>query len=126
MMNNKASNKGPATLLIVACFILVLLISGIPSARRISKNTCKPVTGQVLEVSQSSPGYVIHLKNDPRIYYIKKNLLPATNINSLEQQLRGQSVQLFTAAAWSPLDPFSSMKEIRRLQIGDHVIFSEF
>ncbi|SKA39866.1 hypothetical protein SAMN04488128_10578 [Chitinophaga eiseniae] len=125
-MKNKANNKGPATLLIVACFLLILLISGIPSARRISKTSCKPVTGQVTEVTQSSPGYVVHLKNDPRIYYIKPAALPSATTASLTQQLQGRPVQLFTAAAWSPLDPFSSMKEIRRLQIGDTVIFSEY
>lgn len=125
-MNNKANTKGPATLLIVACFVLILLISGIPSARRISKASCKPITGQVLEVTKSTPGYVIHLKDDPRIYYIKPASVPSATITSLEQQLHGRSVQLFTASAWSPLDPFSSMKEIRRLQIGDSVIFSEY
>lgn len=125
-MNNKANTKGPATLLIVACFMLILLISGIPSARRLSKTSCKPVTGQVLEVTKNSPGFVIHLKNDPRIYYIKPASMPSATIASLDQQLHGRSVQLFTTAAWSPLDPFSSMKEIRRLQIGDDVIFSEY
>ncbi|NLR63719.1 hypothetical protein HGH92_05320 [Chitinophaga varians] len=125
-MNNKANTKGPATLLIVACFVLILLISGIPSTRRLSKASCKPVTGQVTTITKSSPGYVIHLKNDPRIYYIKPASLPSATMSSLEQQLQGRPVQLFTSSAWSPLDPFSSMKEIRRLQIGDDVIFSEY
>ncbi|WP_212002709.1 hypothetical protein [Chitinophaga sp. HK235] len=125
-MNNKKNNKGPATLLLVACFILVLLISGIPSVRRVNKNSCKPISGQVLDVSQSAPGFVIHLKDDPRIYYIKPASLPTASLTSLGQQLQGQSVQLFTASAWSPLDPFSSMKEIRRLEIGSHIIFSEY
>ncbi|QJB35605.1 hypothetical protein HF324_31620 [Chitinophaga oryzae] len=125
-MKNKANNKGPATLLIVASLLLILLISGIPSTRRISKTSCKPVTGQVAEVTKSTPGYVVHLKDDPRIYYIKPAAFPSATTTSLSRQLQGRPVQLFTADAWSPLDPFSSMKEIRRLQIGDTVIFSDY
>ncbi|NSL88164.1 hypothetical protein [Chitinophaga solisilvae] len=125
-MNKKTSFKGIAALTLVACLIMVLLISGIASARRITRTTCKPASGQVQDVKQGAPGIVVHLKNDPRIYFIRSTTIPGSNAATLERELAGKEVQLYISADWDPLDPFSSMKEIRRLQTGDHVIFSSF
>lgn len=125
-MKKQANKRGLAALLLVATLILVLLISGIPSVSRANKKNCLPVSGIVQEIKNGSPGIVIHLKNDPKIYYISPKATGHLSPDQLDQQLRGKNIQLFTAKDWSPLDPFSSMKQIHRLQTADTVIFSEF
>lgn len=126
-MKKQANKKGAAAaLLLVATLILVLLISGIPSARRAKKENCAPVTGVVQEIKNGPPGIMIHLKQDPKIYYISRKTNTGISLKTLEQQLAGKNIQLYTTQDWSPLDPFSTMKQVYRLQIGDTVIFTEF
>jgi hypothetical protein len=125
-MNKQANKKGIAALLLVATLILVLLISGIPSARKADKKNCIPTSGIVQELKNGPPGIMIHLKNDPKIYYISRKTNTGITLNTLEKQLRGKNIQLYISQDWSPLDPFSSMKQIHRLQIADSVIYAEF
>ncbi|MFY0254872.1 hypothetical protein ACDQ55_13065 [Chitinophaga sp. 30R24] len=125
-MNKKANKNGFTALLLVATLILVLLISGMPSAHKANKKDCAAITGIVQEIKNGSPGIIVHLKNDPKIYYISHKTNARIHTTDLEKLLKGKNVQLFTAHEWSPLDPFSSMKEIHRLQTADTVIFSEF
>lgn len=126
MKNKKASKSGSTALLIVACCILVLLISGIPSSRKASKQNCIPVTGMVTTVKTGSPGWIIHLKDNPKIFYISSKSNTGLSLKQLEKDISGKTVALYTLHNWSPLDPFSSMQQIHRLQIGDQVVFSEF
>lgn len=125
-MNKQANKKGIAALLLVATLILVLLISGIPSARKADKKNCIPTSGIVQELKNGPPGIMIHLKDDPKIYYISRKTNKGITLNALEKQLRGKNIQLYISQDWSPLDPFSSMKQIHRLQIADSVIYAEF
>jgi hypothetical protein len=125
-MNKQANKKDSAALLLVAALILVLLISGIPSARRANKKNCIPACGIVKEIKNGSPGIIIHLKDDPKIYYISHKIHVGATLDALKKTLPGKNVQLYISPEWSPLDPFSSMKQIHRLQIADTVIFSEF
>ncbi|SEW33757.1 hypothetical protein [Chitinophaga arvensicola] len=125
-MKKQANQKGPAALLLAATLILVLLISGIPSARKANKKNCVPTSGMVQQIKKGPPGIMIHLKDDPRIYYISRKNSTTLSFTNLEQQLSGKNVQLYTVQDWSPLDPFSSMKQIHRLQIADSVIYAEF
>ena len=125
-MKKQANKKGIAALLLVATLILVLLISGIPSAHKATKKDCIPSKGIVQQIKNGPPGIMIHLKGDPKIYYISRKNNTGITLNTLEKQLRGKTVQLYTASDWSPLDPFSSMKQIHRLQIADTVIYAEF
>lgn len=125
-MNKQANKKGIAALLLVAALILVLLISGIPSAHKANKKNCVPTSGIVQELKNGPPGIMIHLKDDPKIYYISRKSNTSITLNTLEQQLRGKKIALYTSQDWSPLDPFSSMKQIHRLQIADSVIYAEF
>lgn len=125
-MKKQANKKGTAALLLVATLILVLLISGIPSARRAKRENCAPVTGVVQAIKNGPPGIMIHLKQDPKIYYISRKTNTGISLKTLEQQLAGKNIQLYTTRDWSPLDPFSTMKQVYRLQIGDTVIFTEF
>ena len=126
IMNKQANKKGSAALLLVAALILVLLISGIPSARRANKKNCIPTSGIVREIKNGPRCLIIHLQDDPKIYFISHKTNTRIALNELKKTLPGKNVQLYTSREWSPLDPFSSMKEVRRLQIGDTVIFSEF
>lgn len=125
-MKKQANKKGTTALLLVASLILVLLISGIPSARKADKKNCTPTTGVVKEIKAGPPGIIIHLKQDPRIYYISRKTNTSLSLKTLEKELTGKNIQLYTAQDWSPLDPFSTMKQVHRLQIGDTVIFTEF
>lgn len=125
-MKKQANKKGLAALLLAATLILVLLISGIPSAHKANKDNCTPTSGMVQQIKNGPPGIMFHLKDDPRIYYISRKTNTTLSLKSLEQQLTGKNVQLYTTHDWSPLDPFSSMKQIHRLQIADSVIYAEF
>ncbi|SKD00291.1 hypothetical protein SAMN05660461_1766 [Chitinophaga ginsengisegetis] len=125
-MKKQANKKGATALLLVATLILVLLISGIPSAHKADKKHCTAITGVVKEIKAGPPGIIIHLKEDPRIYYISRKTNTSLSLKTLEHELTGKNIQLYTAQDWSPLDPFSTMKQVRRLQIGDTVIFTEF
>ncbi|MBO9733227.1 MAG: hypothetical protein J7623_31590 [Chitinophaga sp.] len=125
-MNKQANKKGIAALLLIATLILVLLISGIPSAHKATKQNCIPTSGIVQELKSGPPGIMIHLKNDHKIYYISHKTHPGISLNALEKEIMGKNIQLYTSQDWSPLDPFSSMKQIHRLQIGDTVIYAEF
>lgn len=125
-MKKQANKKGIAALLLVATLILVLLISGIPSAHKANKQNCIPSSGVVQEIKNGPPGIMIHLKGDPKIYYISRKSNTGITLPVLEKELRGKTIELYTARDWSPLDPFSSMKQIHRLQIADTVIYAEF
>ncbi|MBS0027896.1 hypothetical protein ACTJJ0_04480 [Chitinophaga sp. 22321] len=125
-MKKQANKKGIAALLLVVTLILVLLVSGIPSTRKANKKDCIPNRGIVQQIKNGPPGIMIHLKDDPKIYYISRKNGAGITLTTLEKQLRGKTVQLYTASDWSPLDPFSSMKQIHRLQIADSVIYAEF
>ncbi|WP_143305248.1 hypothetical protein [Chitinophaga vietnamensis] len=111
--------KGGMALLLAAALILVLLISGLPGSSHASLHRCTARRGIVEIVKDGSPGTVIHLKEDPRIYYIahKKNAAQF-------QAFIGKPVLLYISSDWSPLDPFSSMKQINRIQSGDSILFS--
>jgi hypothetical protein len=122
----KNTTKGTTALLIVASCILVLLISGMPSSRKASKQNCIPVTGIVDKVKSGSPGLIIHLQNNPKIFYISPKTHTGLTTSELEKALKGKSIALYTLQNWSPLDPFSSMQQIQRLQIGQQIVFSEF
>ncbi|GEP91423.1 hypothetical protein SAMN05660909_03481 [Chitinophaga terrae (ex Kim and Jung 2007)] len=126
MKNKNAGKRASTALLIVACCILVLLISGIPSSRKANKQNCIPVTGLVTSIKTGSPGWIIHLKNNPHIFYISSKTNTGLSLQQLEKDIAGKNVQLYTLHSWSPLDPFSSMQQVHRLQIGDQVLFSEF
>lgn len=125
-MKKQANKKGTTALLLVASLILVLLISGIPSAHKADKQHCTPTAGMVKEIKAGPPGIIIHLKQDPRIYYISRKTNTHLSLKTLKKELTGKNIQLYTAQDWSPLDPFSTMKQVYRLQIGDTVIFTEF
>jgi hypothetical protein len=125
-MKKQSNKKGTTALLLVATLILVLLISGIPSAHKADKKNCTAITGVVKEIKAGPPGMIIHLKQDPRIYYISRKTNTHLSLKTLEKELTGKSIQLYITHDWSPLDPFSTMKQVQRLQIGDTVIFTEF
>ncbi|RFS24833.1 hypothetical protein DVR12_06470 [Chitinophaga silvatica] len=126
-MNKKANQKGVTALLIAASCILVLLISGMPSVKKATKQNCTSITGIVAEIKSGSPGLIIHLQDNPHIFYISSKTNIHLTSTELEKAIKGKYIQLYTIQHWSPLDPFSSMQEIHRLQLGDNdIIFSEF
>ncbi|MBV7531147.1 hypothetical protein [Chitinophaga sp. sic0106] len=115
--------KGVAGLILAAIIIGGLLVSGIPGSRKASHEKHAVRTATVEEVKEGSPGIIIHLKNDPKIYFINTKQHHQITAADL-QQLSGKETQLVVADNWSPLDPFSSMQEIESIELNHHTIYS--
>ncbi|WP_073077095.1 hypothetical protein [Chitinophaga jiangningensis] len=120
----KRNSKGVAGLVLAAVIVGALLISGIPGSRKASHEKHAVRTATVEEVKEGSPGIIIHLKNDPKIYFINTKHHQQLTAAHLQQQLTGKETQLVVADNWSPLDPFSSMQEIEAIELDHHTIYS--
>ena len=123
-MTTRNSTKGVAGLLLAGVLIVVLLVSGIPGARSVSRNKCANRSAIVETVNEASPGIVVHLKNDPKIYFISPTNNHGLTATTLRQKLAGKETQLLIAHAWSPLDPFSSLNEIEEIRQEGQLLYS--
>ncbi|RAJ83293.1 hypothetical protein CLV59_103257 [Chitinophaga dinghuensis] len=122
-MTKRNSTKGVAGLLLAGVLIVVLLLSGIPG-RSVSRNKCANRSAIVETVNEASPGIVVHLRNDPKIYFIAPKNNHGLTVNALRQKLAGKETQLLIAHAWSPLDPFSSLNEIEEIRQEGQLLYS--
>ena len=116
--------KGYAGLVLAAVIVAALLISGIPGSRKATHEKHTVKTATVEEVKEGSAGIILHLKNDPKIYFIDTKKRRHPSAAELQHQLSGKETRLVVADNWSPLDPFSSMQEIESIELEQHTVFS--
>ncbi|NIG53508.1 hypothetical protein [Chitinophaga sp. Cy-1792] len=120
----KRNSRGYAGLALAAVFILILMVSGIPGSHSAAKEKCTQRSAVVAEVKNGTPGIVIHLAHDPKIYFISRKNERGLTAAILEKQLEGHNVNMLVADNWSPLDPFSSMLEIEEIKMNEAIIYS--
>jgi hypothetical protein len=87
------------------------------------------VTGTLIGIKAiDTPGGDVHLKlaEDDRRFYINRGVENGISPATWKKDLTGQTISLYYARHWTPLDPFGSIKHITRVVANEEVLYSEF
>lgn len=95
-------------LVVAVTFFLLMITLGIVFGplRTIPANSQLRTHGTIEEVLETrSKEVVFKLKDDDRLYYIKKNPNKRLSLRDLKKELPGKSVEVYYVKRWSPVDP---------------------
>ncbi|MEM7106410.1 MAG: hypothetical protein AAF502_25000 [Bacteroidota bacterium] len=108
-----------------AVFVIFALLALRP-VMIVSEEKCNVVTGEVTAIYEGGPQDVVfHLKDNPMTLYINRGLEQGLNLETLKEDLVGQSVTIHYPPHWTPLDPNNKFKHISKVTYEGEVVFSE-
>lgn len=111
-----------ASLFFALIVTLALVVKPVPSAS--SENTLRTF-GTIENVYKAgTDGVAFKLKGDDRLYYIEQGLKKGLTATTLQEQLPGQSVEIYYVKYWSPLDPLSKLKYIAKVDVNRTTLYS--
>ena len=76
---------------------------------------------EVLETKQKN--IVFKLKDDDRLYYIKKDLKKDLTFGELKKRLAGKSVEIYYVKHWTPIDPLR-VKHITKVDLNKMTLYT--
>lgn len=111
-----------ASLFFALIVTLALVVRPVPSAS--SENTLRTF-GTIENVYKAgNDGVAFKLKGDDRLYYIERGLKKGLTATTLQEQLPGQSVEIYYVKYWCPLDPLSKLKYIAKVDVNRTTLYS--
>jgi hypothetical protein len=69
---------------------------------------------------------VFKLENNSKNYYIKLAKENAPDLDHFKSQLMGQMVVVKYPRYWTPLDPLSRTRQVRKVEVQDSTYYSDF
>lgn len=115
--------------IVIASLFFALLISlavvfqPVPMAS--ADNTLRTM-GTVEQVFEAgSQDLIFKLKGDDHLFYIDTGTTADMKLASLKSGLRGQSVEIYYVKYWSPMDSFSKLKHIAKVDVNRTTLYSK-
>ena len=113
---------------VVVASIFALLISTLgiifgtaPSASPDKTIRALGIIEEVLETKQKN--IVFKLKDDDRLYYIKKDLKKDLTFGELKKRLAGKSVEIYYVNHWTPVDPLR-VKHVTKVDLNKMTLYT--
>lgn len=114
--------------IVIASIFFALLISlavvfqPVPAAS--VENTFKTfgTVDQVFEAGGQD--LIFKLKGDDHLFYVDSGSTEGVKLASLKSELPGQHVEIYYVKYWSPLDSFSKLKHIAKMDLNSTTLYS--
>ena len=114
--------------IVIASLFFALLISlavvfqPVPTAS--AENTLKTI-GTVDQVFEAGgQDLIFKLKGDDHLFYVDTESTDGVKLASLKTKLTGQDVEIYYVKYWSPLDSFSKLKHIAKMDVNSTTLYS--
>jgi hypothetical protein len=114
--------------IVIASIFFALLISlavvfqPVPTAS--ADNTLKAI-GTVDQVFDAGgQDLIFKLKGDDHLFYVDEGSTEGFKLASLKTELPGQSVEIYYVKYWSPIDSFSKLKHIAKMELNSTTLYS--
>jgi len=114
--------------IVIASIFFALLISlavvfqPVPTASAV--NTLKTI-GTVDQVFEAGgQDLIFKLKGDDHLFYVDTEPTDGVRLASLKTALPGQAVEIYYVKYWSPLDSFSKLKHIAKMDVNSTTLYS--
>ncbi|MGC3947289.1 MAG: hypothetical protein QM762_22705 [Chryseolinea sp.] len=114
--------------IVIASLFFALLISlavvfqPVPTASADNTLRAMGTVDQVFEAG--SEDLIFKLKGDDHLFYIDTGSAAGMKLASLKSGLRGQNVEIYYVKYWSPLDRFSKLKYIAKVDVNRTTLYS--
>ncbi|MEJ1239415.1 hypothetical protein WBG78_14865 [Chryseolinea sp. T2] len=88
------------------------------------ENTLKTIgtVDQVFEAGEQD--LIFKLKGDDHLFYVDTESTDGLNLASLKAKLPGKNVEIYYVKYWSPLDSFSKLKHIAKMDLNSTTLYS--
>ena len=114
--------------IVIASIFFALLISlavvfqPVPTAS--VENTLKTI-GTIDQVFEAGgQDLIFKLKGDDHLFYVESGSTDGVKLASLKTALPGQSVEIYYVKYWSPLESFSKLKHIAKVDLNRTTLYS--
>jgi hypothetical protein len=95
-----------------------------PVPRASAENTLKAI-GTVDQVFEAGgQDLIFKLKGDDHLFYVDTGLTEGVTLASMKTELPGQSVEIYYVKYWSPIDSFSKLKHIAKMDLNSTTLYS--
>jgi hypothetical protein len=110
--------------LTVLLFLATKACSPVP---RSAEKACLVDEGVITQVEIAGTNDILfNLAENPKRYYINRGLERGLDFDQFKTRLIGRHVVVKYPRYWTPLDPLSRTRHIRKLESQDSIIYSEF
>jgi hypothetical protein len=107
-------------------FILLMITLGIifkPAPASAPESSIRTL-GTIEEVLETRhKNVVFKLKDDDRLYYIKKDLGRGLTFRELQEKLAGKSVEIYYVNRWTPIDPLR-VKHVTKVDLNKMTLYT--
>lgn len=112
-------------IVVASIFVLLMITLGIifrpvPASPENTRRTLG-IIEQVMETRHKD--VVFKLKDDDRVYYIKKGLEKDLTFRELQKRLAGKSVEIYYVRRWTPIDPLR-VKHVTKVDLNEMTLYS--
>jgi len=104
--------------------LMALALRPVPSP---SLQNSTKVTGKLIALEESGgPGDVImQLENNDVTFYINRGTERGVNPTIFQEQLLNQTITIYHAKHWTPLDPLNKTRHVYRIEFNDEILYDE-
>lgn len=111
-----------ASIFFALLITLAVVFQPVPAAS--SENTLKAI-GTVDQVFEAGgEDLIFKLKGDDHLFYVDSGSTGGIQLASLKTKLPGQNVEIYYVKYWSPIDRFSKLKHIAKMELNSTTLYS--